>query len=384
MLDDWLRQLESFDAEERKQAVIALGKSLDSEALAPLADVYRNDPDAEVRDLALKAGRHIKQHMSEDAGGGGALPPIAKTVSVADEGRAGGYIDQALEFSVRGNAAKAVEYLGRAFDINPNLRDDDMATNLAEDVTGLTGAAALRTIIDHSERADKIAALGGKPKRTGGAGRGAAAYKEVTWNDAILDLLIYGLVNGGMAFILFLVGVDAMVEMMRSQMRMQGQAFPSDFEDMFGMLSGGGVGLAAVIGVATLVFSVIYLIVIMLAVHVVATSIMGGEGTMPGLFKKTTLYFTITSVVLNLLNYLPFMFISDVDAAQQFQCLSSLISIGVVIYAGKLVGDAYDFGMGRGCVSLILGGLAVLLVFGCAIFGFFALLGGMAGSSTAF
>src|SRR5258708_334770 len=61
MFDQYLQQLVSQDAAQRRQAIIALGNSGDAQALAALANVYKTDPDPALRELALKAGRYIKR-----------------------------------------------------------------------------------------------------------------------------------------------------------------------------------------------------------------------------------------------------------------------------------------------------------------------------------
>ena len=43
MTDQYIQQLSSDDSEERRQAIIALGKSGDKSALAPLLNVYKSD-----------------------------------------------------------------------------------------------------------------------------------------------------------------------------------------------------------------------------------------------------------------------------------------------------------------------------------------------------
>jgi HEAT repeat protein len=58
--------LKSSNPEERKKAVIALGRTKDREAWRYLATIYKNDPDQMVRDLALQAGKYIK-HMDVQA-----------------------------------------------------------------------------------------------------------------------------------------------------------------------------------------------------------------------------------------------------------------------------------------------------------------------------
>src|SRR5258708_5964982 len=61
VFDRYIQQLSSQDVETRRLAIIALGNSADQRAMAALANVYKTDPDPELRDLALKAGRHIKR-----------------------------------------------------------------------------------------------------------------------------------------------------------------------------------------------------------------------------------------------------------------------------------------------------------------------------------
>lgn len=60
MNNQLLSQLTHQDPHQRRQAIIALGKSGNPAALEPLQQVYKSDPDPAVRELAAKAGYHIK------------------------------------------------------------------------------------------------------------------------------------------------------------------------------------------------------------------------------------------------------------------------------------------------------------------------------------
>lgn len=62
MSDDIQALLSSPHAADRKEAIRRLAKSLDPSALSYLGVLYRTDPDEEIRQLALKAGRYIKQN----------------------------------------------------------------------------------------------------------------------------------------------------------------------------------------------------------------------------------------------------------------------------------------------------------------------------------
>jgi hypothetical protein len=65
--DDIKRLLDSPDAADRKEGIRRLAQTLDTSALAYLGVIYRTDPDAEIRQLALKAGRYIKQNSTLSA-----------------------------------------------------------------------------------------------------------------------------------------------------------------------------------------------------------------------------------------------------------------------------------------------------------------------------
>lgn len=200
MIDPRIIQLlDSPDVERRKKAVMALAKTKDREALPYLARVYKNDKDPEVRDLARKGGVYIKKHMEEatavqetsyDDGGyayeeedyssGGYgydddaaddrydsrlryydeeedveeaeteeddLPmPSEIHVTPADVSRAQSYVDQAMDWNVRGNNEKAAQLLQRALRINPRLMHDSYTLSLAATVTGVGGDEAMRIL----------------------------------------------------------------------------------------------------------------------------------------------------------------------------------------------------------------------------------------------
>jgi HEAT repeat protein len=77
MADDVVRQLQSPDPNERIKAISALGRLKNKSVLPALAAVYRNDPDPDVRQLALKVGRFIQQESLTTS-------PIRGTVTEPD------------------------------------------------------------------------------------------------------------------------------------------------------------------------------------------------------------------------------------------------------------------------------------------------------------
>jgi HEAT repeat protein len=59
-----IQALGHADPAIRKKAIVALGKSQDKDALPILANVYKNDPDPDVRQYARKAGQMLKQSLA--------------------------------------------------------------------------------------------------------------------------------------------------------------------------------------------------------------------------------------------------------------------------------------------------------------------------------
>jgi len=77
MIDTVLQQLKSLDPEERKKAIVTLGRLRNKIALKELESIYRNDPDPDLRALALKVGRYIVQESQSTS-------PIRGTVTEPD------------------------------------------------------------------------------------------------------------------------------------------------------------------------------------------------------------------------------------------------------------------------------------------------------------
>lgn len=232
MIDPRIIQLlDSPDVEHRKKAVMALAKTKDSEALPYLAKVYKNDKNSEVRELARKGGIYIKKQLDEaaavpvdsydegdygyeeddDYGSGGydddayssrlsyydeaveddapttssedVVMPSEMVVSSADVSRAQNYVDQAMDWNVRGNNEKAAQLLQRALRINPRLMHDSYTLSLAATVTGVVGDEAMRILAPSPEELRK---------RYGKSGRGAASAGTSGLQQAMTLLVMMG------------------------------------------------------------------------------------------------------------------------------------------------------------------------------------------------
>ncbi|NJL57845.1 HEAT repeat domain-containing protein [bacterium] len=175
MIDDQLLEmLVNNNVEVRKRAVTQLAKTRSREALKYLADVYRDDDNADVRELARKGSLYIKKHL--EAAAPAASPPPrspaperqllaadeapedegakitgAPTVSLSQlnisweaEKRAKEAVKTAMDYHVRGDNTRAAQHLRTALRENPRLSEDAFTVSLAATLTGLEGPQAVQ------------------------------------------------------------------------------------------------------------------------------------------------------------------------------------------------------------------------------------------------
>jgi hypothetical protein len=146
--------LKSNDPEERKKGVKALARTGEREALRYLATIHKDDPDPEVRDLALKAGQHIKNAGTRDEWSGTGDPKttaemavLKAAVSEADTKTSKKMMEQALDFAMKEEFEKAEVIVRKAFTLNPNLQYESYFTGIASDVMGMEVQEAVAELL---------------------------------------------------------------------------------------------------------------------------------------------------------------------------------------------------------------------------------------------
>ncbi|MEQ8677757.1 MAG: HEAT repeat domain-containing protein [Aggregatilineales bacterium] len=208
--EDLIDMLIDPDPEVRKRGVMQLGKSKDAEALPYLAEVYRDDEDEEVRELARKAGIFIRKNApaQSSSGGGSRTAPKARQpepaatsysdlysdssdglyaddpeedvyadadasplpselrVSAVDKERAKGLVQQAMDMNMRGDNQRALKALEKALYTDPHLMYDTFTISLASTLTGMDGREAVKSIGPNADQLNKRRA-GGSAKRSG-------------------------------------------------------------------------------------------------------------------------------------------------------------------------------------------------------------------------
>lgn len=352
MLDqDLIDMLDSDDPDDRLFAVKAMAKSKDPEYLQYLAIVYRTDNDPDVKEMALKAGKYIKKTAAEDNWTGGDAvysdddDDDEIEVSSRAKEQAQSYLNQASDLSFSGNNEKASEMLRKAVQTNPNLKNDDYAKSLASTITGFSSDLAIGFILSEESQPKE------KSKRGGGTG-------DAGWGEAAIDLAIFWLVAGGSLTVMMLLAIRGVANAdMSTASSFEGaaelQAAISGLSLIFVLLVGFGISFAYTI----------YLVINSAVIHFAATSMFAGDGTMPGMIHKTIYYNIITTVVTIVMVGLVMVDPGSMEGNSSNPLISMIMlaaSIGLflsVFWYGALIGQNYDFGMGKGCASIIAGGI---------------------------
>jgi hypothetical protein len=416
MIDQYVSQLDSPDAERRKQAVIALGKSGDRAALAHLSRVYKTDPNPEIRELALKAGRYLKKETegqespsmmdtasdsmyAEPARNESAsfLPRDNEEVSEKDIARAKEMVELALDWHVRGQDARALDYLRKALALNPKLRRDAYTSSLAATITGMNGDEAIASLVTGSSSSSSGGGRKEKPKNDGRksfSDDGAAdGVKEVGWSDAMIDLTLYALVWGGGLTIFILAGISVIQLLLNALVATGGSGVSStstaQLQEMIDLLP--QFRLTLVIG--AIIFGIVKAIGVLIqagVIHFSAVSILGGDGNLTTLIHSIVPTYIAVDILFLVLSIGYFIYAGttsmNASSAQirsmgeLWNNLQSLYNFAVAVWIGFLIGKVYRYGMFKGCLAEFISYILIAVLFVGFICCSTAALGSLAGS----
>ncbi len=287
------------------------------------------------------------------------------------------HIDRALDFHIDQEDAAALEELGKAYDKDPRTMKDTQAMNIAGSIIGLSGEDAMRVIASPVKRANFIERID--------AESGSSRNGSVGWNTAWADIGIFALINAAGSTILVLLGANRFVPALQSfSTAPEYQSFlaqPGNEDVIAFLLSSLTSGLIVLIlfGLLIMLFNLVATFVQAFLLHVVATAGFSGEGaiaaTVDRTFNVASLYYGLTFALL-----IGIVFALPVDAAvyqniegnaNAFslantlnQWVSPLLNLGYVILLGFALGQVQRFGMGKGCLSVFVYTVG-LMIFGC-------------------
>lgn len=407
-------QLDSPLPEKRKAAIQQLARTKDMEAIRYLEAAERLDADATVRELAGKAAAYIKrqnQAAEQSAEQSAAPKPLVADPPANKGGFASGSImaeyasrtpdpeEEAppekltelpsvvhvpesrqkaakVALDMAGRAAfdeqmgRATKFLVEAFKLNPNLKNDAYAVGIASTATGLYKLDAVKAVLDGSalELFDKkeLTAKSPKAKNKDEDIEVEEVQVPATWGTALVDLLLYGLINAVIVIGAALLVVNIIISTVQNDPAIQQE------------LAQNGSSVAALVGlisqvaiVTTIVYALIYgllaivsLLVSSFFIHIAATMILGGDGTLANLIHRTALFLGVMTG----LNFaagiagglLPI--ITDPGIGIAIIAVSVFISIWTLIGYMRRIGKAYDMGSGKGCAAIFLSGIMFTII----------------------
>ena len=388
------RPVFAADPAVRRAAIIALGQSKNPTALPALAAVYRTDPDPALRELALNAGRFIRQHSSSDSPGAGpaahsaphaseeplyARPapdpaPEPKVVSARDKERARGYLDTAISQHTGGQRARAIENLGKALSIDPDLAKEAFVSNLIITLTGRSTKDAIAILTNPQQRAAFAAGLQESAPSVGGE---RLPGEDDTWPNVLIDLALYALVST-LSTLISLLFAMPLLERMLKDMLDNAPASTLTYADIEAFTDASiAVLLPSAVGSA--VYGVIGVMLLGVAVHFAATTFLGGDGTLVGLYHHLVPYLTGFSIVSALIFVLVASF-GDFESLMTYSFLLLPLSLLMYYLMSSVIGKVYRFSAFTGCLSIVLGTVVMAVFFGCGSYMFGSALGALLGN----
>jgi hypothetical protein len=399
LINQYVQQLNSSDARLRREAIIALGKSNDPSALSALADSYRSDPDPSLRELALKAGRYLKQQVGGSAQPAAAIPtprsketserirrqveeeeyedeivekmtraepPRPKRAATRDEiERSKGYIDSALTQNERGDNGKALKLLRQAIDLNPDIIKDNYFISVASGITNLNPEDTIAFLLDDGQ----ITSFARQSARDVVENRKAkhieTASETSSWMGVSMEALLYFLINAAGVIIIALVIVQVMQNALNDPGILEELEMSRSMRDTLTSFAGAGIAFVFIYGIVFGVTQMISLFIYGFIVHLAAVFVFQGKGLyrhfmdkILGFYNKRLLVYYGIGLAIAVLTF-------AAGAPIIGACLGIVLgffSLWMLFQQMQVTAKAYDFGAMGGCLSNVAAGVFFLVL----------------------
>jgi hypothetical protein len=309
-------------AEDRKQGLEMLAQSRDSEALKALSAMHKRETDAEIKQMIVQVGKGIKRRIEAQGDSFGATSDVASAV-----------------VSSRDNAA-------------------DWANDMS----------------DYNFD---------KPKR-----KNEFQIEETSWGTALMDVGLYGLLSGASVFLLALFLIYALGGVFQEIANSPSMYGKYEMAQLGEYMNSLGFMFALIYGVVVAIISMIFYMIMFGIIHFVSTSLLSGRGSYTGVLHHAFLpmiVWIVVSFVLGAIGFYTalsaFASAETIDQLQTMSNASNLMSvlnliaaIGFMLWLSAEVGKNYQFGMGKGCASLIISYIAIFAVICGCYFVFFMII----------
>lgn len=374
------KQLKSTNPKDRYQAIKQIAKNKDSAMLSALAKIAKDDPDEQVRKVAAKAQIYIEND-------GSVLPPAdekpatsSRSVNPGDEARAMEYTNEALGYQMKGERNKALKALGKAVKLNPNIRTDTFFVSVLDSTTGLSGEESYAMLHNESELKN-IQVTEKQLKKEKRAEDHHASLTKANWATVAMDFAIYTciLLAGTVLVILLLgqsadgviTGYQASVQAYRDAVAggdktaLPPEPVDQEFWSQAQSLRTINFSTAMIVGLIVGISSLVGLVVQLIFTHLTARYLFKGDGTFRFLvYKAVSIYNSslpvafVIAVVGVILTYT----LGSNTVGMIFGGILGLFSLKLTFQTLAKVGETYNFGMAKGCMSVIAGSVIVSII----------------------
>jgi tetratricopeptide (TPR) repeat protein len=370
MIEQWVQQLQSPDPQQRRQAIIALANSRDPAAIKPLAAVYQDDPVPELRDLALKAGRYIRQEAATEAPPQTALTvppesgveaaPAPGIVSKRDSELAQFYLDAATNYQTLGDRGRAIENLGKALSLHPARAKESFVANLILMATGMPADQAV-PVLTHPDRREALIARAGGRRNLDQRDKNPGIEKA-TWDNVAIDFLIYWLVITICMASIFIMVLPELQDMFDETLATSPSSAQVDLDTLL-------AASALTLIIIAVFYGLVYTITLAIqggAIHVVATFIFAGDNNLRYLYRRLVPFQTLVIFGFSAGTIILLLAGSGSDISYLVPLLMIAGAVGVAWYTAELIAKIYHFGWLSGCGTIVVAGI-LLAVLSCGV-----------------
>ncbi len=348
-----LRLLKSDDPKQRRQAIVALAESRDPSALKHLAIVARTDLNPKLRELAVRAHKHLKETL-EFASQVSATPAAVRTAEKEESQHARDYMDEATSMFIANQPAKAAASMLKALRANPNLKHDSYFRSLAGTIFNTTPDEGLAMLIDQEidqERRGQFISAQKQEQAQRQKSQRLSQSSGIGWSAAWFDLAIYGVVIVIITFFILLVFSRIVIQ----------SPIAYQLDPLF-------IGLFLIAALLNGVFSVVGMLIQGGVIHLVATQLLQGIGKLPLLLTQIVPFYSMMTVMTSMIFVLwgALTAFGSIEAGMTGAICSGpiivLVSLFTLFKTADKIGKAYGFGVGKGCLSLLITSLLISLV----------------------
>ncbi|MFP4321784.1 MAG: hypothetical protein ACLFTK_04955 [Anaerolineales bacterium] len=373
----YVKQLQSTDPQQRRQAIIALGRSGNREALPHLHRVYKSDSQEALRKLAGQAGQHLQKQLNQASASGGGASSQAyasasaqhterpqKTVTERDRKKAKSLVDQAIDAQVRGDTDKVIAFLAEAIEVNPEMERNSTVLGLLANAMGMEANQALQRLKTENE---VMAAQGLIRKRASGG----------DWSETVNFLLEVGIwfiiiaLFGAVS--IFLSIDDSFWNEARTNAAAQGTtttdtgqaistqeqlAFIDSAEEEFNNL---GPLFAILSGIFYGFFLTATALFMSFVAWWVGITFLDGEGLLYPFLTAMLRVVIVTLLIGTAIGFISQFFDPYSDTGILLSIAPTILGIAVTAWT---IGQIHGFGIAMGCVNM-MGTVIACGVFGC-------------------